>query len=119
MIPYLIVLDTLNSSLAGFVYVRQALEKLFEQEQGTDTQYAVIALGRTALVVQNLTRDPNAVLAALEKKDFGNTIVSSEASNFAQQENGSEAATGTILRPGPGFQASIPTPAAAPICLRY
>ena len=83
---YLIVLDTLNSSLAGSVYVRDALKKLFKEEQASDTQYAVIAVGRTTVVIQNLTRDPKAVLAALGKKEFSNAIVSSEASNLTQQE---------------------------------
>ena len=83
---YLIVLDTLNSSMASFVQVREALKKLFQQEQGADTQYAVIALGRTTVVIQNLTRDPKAVLAALENKKLNKAIASSEASNLAQQE---------------------------------
>jgi VWFA-related protein len=83
---YLIVLDTLNSSLAGFVYVRQALKRLFKEEQGSDTQYAVIALGRTTLVVQNLTQDPKAVSAALEKKELSNAIASIQASDFSRQE---------------------------------
>ncbi len=83
---YLIVIDTLNSSLGSFVYVREALKKLFKQEQGADTQYAVIELGRTTFVIQNLTRNPKAVLAALENKQINKPIVSNETSNFARQE---------------------------------
>ena len=84
---YLIVMDTLNSSLAGSVYVRDALKKLFKEEQADGTQYAVIAVGRTTVVIQNLTHDPKVVLAALGKKEFSNAIVSSEASTLTQQEN--------------------------------
>jgi VWFA-related protein len=84
---YLIVMDTLNSSLAGSVYTREALKKLFKNEQGVDTQYALIAVGRTTVVIQNLTSDPKVVLAALEKKEFSKSIVSSEASNLTEQEN--------------------------------
>jgi VWFA-related protein len=83
---YLIILDTLNSSFGSFVQIRGALEKLFKQEHGADTQYAVIALGRTTDVIQNLTRDPEAVLAALANKKINKTIASSEALNLAQQE---------------------------------
>jgi VWFA-related protein len=82
---YLIVLDTLNSSLTGSVYVRDALTKLFKEEQASDTQYAVIALGRTTLVIQDLTRDPKVVLAALSKKELSNAVVSNQAANLTQQ----------------------------------
>ncbi|HEY6293352.1 MAG TPA: VWA domain-containing protein [Terriglobia bacterium] len=84
---YLIVVDTLYSSFGDFVQVRKALEKLFQEEQGSDSQYALVALGRPTFVIQNLTRDPGAVLAAVGSKDFTRTIMSSEHSNLTQQES--------------------------------
>ena len=83
---YLIVLDTLNSSFANFSEVRDSLKKVFKEEQGTDSQYALVALGRTTNVVQSMTRDPRAVLAALEEKDLTKVIASSEAANLASQQ---------------------------------
>ncbi len=83
---YLIVLDTLNSSFANFGQLREALKKLFKEEHGSDSQYALVALGRKTLVVQNMTRDPKVVLAALEDKEITKAISSSEAANLANQQ---------------------------------
>jgi len=52
---YLICLDTLNSSFGDFTQVREALHKVFRKELGTDSPYALIALGREPTVIQNLT----------------------------------------------------------------
>jgi VWFA-related protein len=84
---YLIVLDTLNSSFGDFVQVRDALKKLFKQEESADSQYALITLGRPMRVIQNLTRDPDAILTAIGSKDFSKSIMTSEHSNLAQQES--------------------------------
>jgi VWFA-related protein len=72
--------------LGSFVHVREALQNLFKEEQGFDSQYALIALGRPTRLIQNSTRDPAAVLAALGNKDLTRAILSSESSNMAQQE---------------------------------
>ncbi len=82
---YLVCLDTLNSSFEDFTLVREALHKLFRQEQSADSQYALIALGRQPVVIQNLTRDPEAVLQALDSKDLMRSIQASEASNLTHQ----------------------------------
>jgi len=82
---YLICLDTLNSSFGDFTQVREALRKLFRQERGADSQYALIALGRPTGVIQNLTRDPDAILQALDSKDLLRSIQSSEADNLSHQ----------------------------------
>lgn len=84
---YLIVLDTLNSSFGDFVQVRDALKKLFKQEEGSDSQYALITLGRPTRLIQNLTRDPDAILTAIGSKDLSKSILSSQVSNFAQQQS--------------------------------
>ncbi|HEV2381905.1 MAG TPA: VWA domain-containing protein [Terriglobia bacterium] len=84
---YLIVLDTLFSSFGDFHQAREALSKLFKDEDGAGSQYALVALGRPTSVIQNLTRDPEAILAAVESKDLTRTITSSEHSNLAQQES--------------------------------
>jgi VWFA-related protein len=82
---YLVCLDTLNSSFGDFTQVREALHKLFQEERGADSQYALIALGRQPTVIQNLTRDPTAILQALESKELLRSIQSSEADNLSNQ----------------------------------
>jgi VWFA-related protein len=82
---YLICLDALNSSLGNFTQVREALRKLFREERGADSQYALIALGRQPVVIQNLTHDPDAILQALDSKDLLKSIQTSEASNLSHQ----------------------------------
>jgi VWFA-related protein len=84
---YLIALDARFSALANFTRVREALEKLFAEDQGSDSQYALVAVGEPMRIIQNLTRDPQAILAALGNKDLTKSISSSEASNMARQES--------------------------------
>lgn len=76
---YLICIDTLHSSFSNFKNVRQALKKFFDQEKAGDSQYALIALGRQIKVIQDSTRDPAAVLAAIASKNFIGAITDTEA----------------------------------------
>jgi hypothetical protein len=84
---YLIVLDTLFSSFGDFHQVREALKKLFKEEDDSGSEYALVALGRPTRVIQNLTRDPEAILAAVDSKELTGAITSSEHSNLAEQES--------------------------------
>jgi hypothetical protein len=52
------------------VRVRDALQKLFRDEQAGDSQYVVIALGKSIQVVQNTTADPAKVLETLSGAEF-------------------------------------------------
>jgi VWFA-related protein len=65
---YLICIDTLHTSFNNFAAAREALKKLFQQERSDDSQYVVVALGASAEMVVNVTRDPAAVLAVFESK---------------------------------------------------
>jgi VWFA-related protein len=65
---YMICIDTLHASFNNFVAAREALVKLFEQERSGDSQYVVVALGASAEMVLNVTRDPAAVLAVFQSK---------------------------------------------------
>jgi VWFA-related protein len=82
---YLICVDTLHSSFTNFARVRQALHKFFEQEQGGDSQYALMALGRELTVVRDSTRNPSDILAAVDAKQFLKTIQNSEASGIGME----------------------------------
>ena len=52
------------------MHVREALSKLFHEEQAGDSQYLVVAVGTSTQMVQNSTTDPADVLRAVESKDF-------------------------------------------------
>ncbi|HZL56815.1 MAG TPA: VWA domain-containing protein, partial [Bryobacteraceae bacterium] len=67
---YLILIDTLHASFNNFVSAREALLKLFRQEHSEDSQYVAIALGTSPEMIVNVSRDPNAVLAALQSAKF-------------------------------------------------
>jgi VWFA-related protein len=69
---YVICLDMMHASFSNFVHVREALRKLFREEQPGDSQYAVIALGRKMQVLQNTTADPAKVLAIFAESNFKN-----------------------------------------------
>jgi len=83
---YLICLDTLNSSFGDFVQIRGALRKLFKEEQSAGSQYAIVSLGRRPMVIQNLTRDPGQILAAVESNPLTKAIEQSESTNLAYQQ---------------------------------
>jgi VWFA-related protein len=65
--------------------VRAALEKFFEKEHRTDSQYWLISLGKKPEVLQYPTADPKAVLTVLKDKKFLATIQNSEASALGSQ----------------------------------
>jgi len=80
---YMILIDTLHTSVNNLASARTALIKLFQQErslnsqyvdsqhgdsQYADSQYVVVALGISPELILNVTPDPGAVLAALTAK---------------------------------------------------
>jgi VWFA-related protein len=67
---YVICLDLMHASFGNFVYVREALRKLFREKQAGDSQYAVIALGTSMQIIQNTTSDPAKVLEAVAESNF-------------------------------------------------
>jgi VWFA-related protein len=82
---YSICVDTLHSTFANFPPVRAALEKFFEKETRTDSQYLLISLGKKPEVLQYPTPDPSAVLRILRDKKFLATIQNSEAAALGAQ----------------------------------
>jgi len=83
---YVVCLDALNSSFANFSRVREALGKLFQKERSTDSQYALLALGRSMVVVKYLTPNGEDILAAMRNKELDRAALQSETANFAEQE---------------------------------
>lgn len=67
---YLLVVDSLHADFANLHYVRKALQQFFASEPPGDSQYGVIALGQPMTIIQNLTRDPTAVLTSLDDRAF-------------------------------------------------
>jgi VWFA-related protein len=84
---YVVCLDTLNSAFNNLSGVIAALHKLFKTEEGADSQYALVALGRQPMIIRNLTRDPGEILTALESKSLIRAVGGGESGNLAQQEN--------------------------------
>ena len=82
---YAICVDTLHSTFANFPPVRTALEKFFDKENRTDSQYWLISLGKKPEVLQYPTPDPKVVLGVLKDKKFLATIQNSEASALGSQ----------------------------------
>ena len=80
---YLICVDTLHSEFSNFARIRKALKSFFHDEQGGDSQYALMAVGRSVRVVQDSTRDPEQIFAAVESQKFLTAIRDSEASSMA------------------------------------
>jgi VWFA-related protein len=79
---YLICVDALHSSYANFSRVRSALSKFFKEEQGEDSQYGLVIIGRESVMVQPFTTDPGAVLQSVRGKEFQKAIRTSEASGL-------------------------------------
>ena len=67
---YVICLDLMHASFGNFAHVREALQKLFREEQPGDSRYAVIALGRSMEIIQNVTSDPAKVLETFRSPHF-------------------------------------------------
>lgn len=82
---YLICVDTLHSAFTNFARVREALKAFFRQEKGGDSQYALMALGRDLRVVEDSTRNPEKILAAVKSKNFLTAIHESEAASTATE----------------------------------
>ena len=77
---YLIVIDVLHAEFSNLHAVRESLQKFFAAEPPGDSQYGLIALGQSMSILQNLTRDPSAALAALDDKAFLKMFAGSRSS---------------------------------------
>jgi len=84
---YVVCIDTLNSSFESFSQVRSALRELFKSEKSDTAEYALVAVGRTPSIIQNLTKDPATVLSAIGNKELDKSILYSETANHRQQES--------------------------------
>jgi VWFA-related protein len=108
---YAICVDTLHSTFGNFPPVRTALEKFFEKENRTDSQYWLISLGKKPEVLQYPTTDPRDVLAVLRDKKFLATIQNSEASALGAQIAGLRSQLDTYCRACPCGRNARPAPA--------
>ncbi len=81
---YLVCVDTMHSAFSNFARVSEALKKFFAQEQGDDSQYALVALGRKVHVVQDSTRESAKILEAVQSKQFQRTVQDSEAAGMVR-----------------------------------
>ena len=112
---YLVVVDTLHSSLANFTRARNALTKFFQQEHSNDSQYALMAVGRQIQAIHDSTRDPGVVLAALHSKSFQKMIHDSESSNTAFEAGRFTTLVDQYCK-SCGCQTVLQDPSEAPFC---
>ncbi len=80
---YLIVIDTLHSSPASNNRVRDAILKVLRQEQGSDSLYALMAIGRELNVIHDSTRDAAEIVASVRNSDFQKAFQDTEAAKTA------------------------------------
>ena len=80
---YLVCVDTLHSSFGNLVQARQALMKFFRSEEDGRAQYALMNLGRQIEVLQDSTRDPSLIFAALAGKKFQRSYLDNASSGIA------------------------------------
>ncbi len=76
---YVICLDMMHTSFADSVHVREALQKLFQQEREGDSRYVVLALGKSVEVIQDATSDPAKVLEILDRPGFRKLFMRGQA----------------------------------------
>jgi len=69
---FVICLDMMHIAFASFAHVREALLKLFQQEQVGDSKYVLIALGGNLEVIADATSDPARILEAVNGRSFRN-----------------------------------------------
>jgi VWFA-related protein len=78
---YLIIVDSLHMAFGNFGQAVKALSKFFETEPAGDAQYVLMTIGREVRVLQDSTRDPAVILAALRAKSFSKVFLDSETNN--------------------------------------
>ncbi len=87
---FVICVDTMHASFANFVHVREALQKLFQQEQAGDSHYAVIALGQNLEVIQDATSDPSRILETLGAGKFRKTFLQGQRGSLQSEASSYE-----------------------------
>jgi VWFA-related protein len=84
---YLVCLDTMNSIFQHYSPVRKTLEKLFQHERPSNSQYGLVALGRGVSVVRKATRAPEDILKAIQSGELDRKVWQDEIRNLEWQEH--------------------------------
>lgn len=83
---YLVLIDTLHTSFHHLASAREALVRLFRQEQSADSQYILVALGAEPQILVNVTPDPAAVLAVLDSnKKMEKMLLDAQTGGLAEE----------------------------------
>lgn len=80
---YLVLIDTLHTSFHHLTAAREALVRIFRQEQSADSQYILVALGASPRILVNVTPDPAAVLAVLDSKNLEKILLDGQTGGIA------------------------------------
>ena len=84
---YLVCVDSVHSSFGNWAGARKALARFFAGERDSEAQYALMNMGRRLQVIQDSTRDPEAILKSVQSKKFQGSILDSEAFNISVEKN--------------------------------
>ena len=84
---YVICFDTLHSSFANFGRAREALEKLFQKDQGDNAQVVMVGLGCQLRLIQTATSDRKLLAARLREKAFLDTLRGVDSEAVANEVN--------------------------------
>jgi len=83
---YFVIIDTLHQSYNHFAAARDSLAKLFaEEHRGEDSQYVAVALGASAEIIHNVTRDPAEILAVLRSKKMEKIFLDGQQGGVRQE----------------------------------
>lgn len=80
---YLILIDTFHTSFHHLASAREALVRLFRQEQSADSQYILVSLAASPQILVNVTPDPAAVLAVLDSKKMQKMLLDGQTGGLA------------------------------------
>lgn len=80
---YLVLIDTLHTSFHHLTAAREALVRVFRQEQSADSQYILVALGASPQILVNVTPDPAAVLAVLDSRKMQKLLLDGQTAGLA------------------------------------
>ena len=85
---YLICIDALHTAFASLDNIRGALSKMFHSERAGDAQYILVSVGTSVQLLHSPTSDPEAVLKALDTKEFQKVFLSSRKSSMESDLQG-------------------------------
>lgn len=80
---YLLCVDTLHSAFGNFSSVRDAISKVLAHENGEDSRYGLLTIGKEIRIEQQPTSNASQVAATARSREFTKAIQDSETANMS------------------------------------